>query len=86
MKTSHFAALYWPIWLAATIVSFLVYEIYALATGHPENTLSDWVWRVLKIGKNASFANWTAADFLTFGVWMTLFIWLTFHFFFRRFT
>lgn len=86
MKPSRFAVLYWPIWLGLSIASFLAYEIYALSTGHPENTLSDWVWRTLKINGHTSVANWTASDFLTFGVWVVLFTWLTFHFFFRRFT
>lgn len=78
-------AVYWPVWLGIAIASFLGPEIYALVSGHPENTLSDWVWRSLKIAKNQSFLTWTAADFLVFGCWIVLAVWLTAHFFFRRF-
>lgn len=78
-------AIYWPVWLITAVVTFLVPEIYALVSGHPANTLSDWVWRTLKIAKNQHIGAWTAADFLVFGCWLTLVTWLTFHFFFRRF-
>lgn len=74
---------YWPIWLSVMVVSFLAPEIYALTT-NSVNTLSDWVWRSLNVTKNQQ--DWTAAHFLVFGVWLVLVIWLTFHFFFRRFT
>lgn len=86
MHPAKYATIYWPVWLITSIMAFLAVEIYALASGHPENTLSDWVWRTLKIGINEKISNWTAADYLTFGVWIVLFTWLTFHFFFRKFT
>lgn len=75
----------WPLWLAAAVTTFLIMEVYALCTD-PQNTLSWWVWRTLRITARTSPANWSAADFLTFGCWMVLVTWLTFHFFFRRFT
>lgn len=78
-------AVYWPVWLVTAVVTFLVPEIYALASGHPENTLSDWVWRTLKIARHQNPGAWTAADFLTFGCWVVLVVWLTAHFWFRRF-
>lgn len=74
---------YWPLWLTVVTLSLLGPEIYALAT-NANNTLSDWVWRQLNVTRNQQ--DWTAAHFLVFGVWLTLVIWLTFHFFFRRFT
>ena len=86
MHPASWAVWYWPIWLLTAIAVFLGPEIYALVSGHPENTLSWWVWDKLQISGHTSFADWTAGDFLTFGVWLTLVIWLTFHFFFRRFT
>jgi hypothetical protein len=75
--------LYWPIWLGVVTLTFLGPEIYALIA-NVDNTLSDWVWRSLNVSRNQQ--DWTAAHFLVFGVWLVLVIWLTFHFFFRRFT
>lgn len=75
--------LYWPIWLGVVTLTFLGPEIYALIT-NVDNTLSDWVWRSLNVSRGQQ--DWTAAHFLVFGVWLVLVIWLTFHFFFRRFT
>lgn len=75
----------WPIWLGAALGSFLGPECYALAT-NPRNTLSWWVWRHLRIVAGESPAQWSAVDALTFGVWMVLVTWLTFHFWLRRFT
>ncbi len=76
---------YWPIWLFAALVTFLGPEVYALAT-NKQNTLSWWVWERLRIVANESPAQWTALDVLTFGAWLVLVFWLTFHFWFRKFT
>jgi hypothetical protein len=86
MPASHWAIWYWPIWLFVFVGAFLGPEVYALVSGKPQNTLSWWVWRMLKVSTGERVSQWTAADFLTFGIWMTLFVWLTFHFFLRRFT
>jgi len=78
-------SLYWPAWLAVSVGAFLQREIWALQSGHPQDTLSEWVWRVLKVAVNRPLSDWSAAHFLVFGCWLVLFGWLTFHFFFRRF-
>jgi hypothetical protein len=75
----------WPIWLGVAVTVFLGFEIWALKT-NAANTLSAWVWRSLQISRNQSPLQWGASDYLTFGVWLVLFTWLTFHFFFGRFT
>lgn len=80
------AAVWWPAWLGIGIALFLLREVWALSSGRPQDTLSDWVWRVLKVAVNRPIGQWDAAHFLVFGVWLVLFGWLTFHFFFRRFT
>lgn len=85
MRTLWSAATYWPVWLAVLTVSFLVREIWALQSGRPQDTLSDWVWKALKVAVNKPVSDWTAAHFLVFGCWLVLVAWLTFHFFFRRF-
>lgn len=79
-------AWYWPVWLGVAVAAFLGPEIAALVSGRSANTLSAWVWRTLQITRDEAITSWGAADFLTFGVWLVLIIWLTFHFFFGRFT
>lgn len=76
---------YWTIWLSVLLATFLAPEIYGLCT-NSANTLSAWVWRALKISSHESLVYWSAADFLVFGAWLTLVIWLTGHFFFGLFT
>ncbi len=65
-------SLYWLGWI---VLGFLPPELYALFTGHPENTLSDQVWHAEGVG--ATFARWFVASFLG---------WLFFHMVFRKFT
>lgn len=77
---------YWPIQLAFAFLTFLGPEVYALAGGKPANTLSAFVWRTLQITRNENIGSWSALDYLTFGIWIVVFTWLTFHFFFGRFT
>ena len=69
MKT--WADYYWPIWL---VVLFGIPEGVALATGHPEWTLSDWVWRVFDVLPGSTLWEWRAVHFflLAFMVWLTL--------------
>lgn len=79
-------AWYWPAWLCVSVAAFLGPEICALVSGRPANTLSAWVWRSLNVHRAETIAQWSALDFLVFGMWLTLVVWLTFHFFFGRFT
>lgn len=83
---SHFAVSYWTVWLIITVASFLGYEIFALVTGHPENTLSNWVWMHLKIRAGESITQWSAGDLLTFAVYIAVFVaWLPWHFWLGKF-
>lgn len=74
----------WPWFLGVMVSVFLLFEIYGLCT-NSANTLSAWVWRALKISSNESVSQWSAGDFLTFGLWVVLITWLSFHFWFGRF-
>lgn len=85
MRVIWSAAVWWPTWLLAAVSLFLLREIWALASGRPGDTLSWWVWRNLGIMVGERPENWTAGAFLTFGLWIVLVVWLTFHFWFRRF-
>ena len=85
MRALWSAAVWWPAWLAVSVAAFLLREVWALASGHYQDTLSEWTWRLLKIAKNEPFTSWNAADYLTFGCWLVLVTWLTWHLWFRRF-
>lgn len=76
---------YWPVWLGVVIVTLMVPESVALMSKQADDTLSEWVWRQLKVTTDQQLP-WTAAHYLVFGGWVTLMTWLTWHFFFRRFT
>jgi hypothetical protein len=86
MKALWSPAVWWPAWLALFTGLFLLREIWALAAGDTAGTLSDWVWRQLAIIKGETPAQWSAVDYLVFGAWVVLVSWLTFHFFFRKFS
>jgi hypothetical protein len=83
---SGFAECYWAAWLAAVLVSFLAYEVLSLVTGHPENTLSNWVWTHLRIHAGESITQWSAGDLLTFAAYIAVFVcWLPWHFWLGKF-
>jgi hypothetical protein len=86
MKWLWAPAHYWPIWLFGLVLGvFGVREFTALATARSQDTFSCWVWHALKVHKNESIGQWDALDFLMFGLYCTVFIWLAFHFFWHRF-
>lgn len=70
LKTAY--ALLWIIWLG----SFLAIEFSALLSGHPQFTLSDFVWRAERLGRAwtvlryfiAVFCVWLAGHMI-FGWW-----------------
>jgi hypothetical protein len=81
-----FAERYWAAWMVAVLASFLWLEILSLVNGHPENTLSAWVWEHLKIRAGESITQWSAGDLLTFAAYVTVFIcWLPWHFWLGKF-
>lgn len=87
MKWLWAPAHYWPVWLGVTIGTFLLREIWALATKHPQDTLSAFVWQHLHIVAKESIGHWTATDLLLFLTYVSVFvIWLPAHFWFRKFT
>lgn len=83
-KTS-WGNVYWPVYLAVSLAAFLAAEIYALVSGGAPNTLSQWIWSRLNITSNEKLVSWSALDYLIFCQWMSVWSWLTYHFFFHRF-
>ena len=83
---SPIATAYWTGGLIAVIATVLGFEVFALATGHPENTLSNWVWTHLKIRLGETITQWSAGDLLTFSVYVSVFVlWLPWHFWLGKF-
>lgn len=81
-----FAERYWAIWMVVTLCAFLWLEILSLCNGHPENTLSAWVWEHLKIRVGESITQWSAGDLLVFAAYVTVFVcWLPVHFWWGKF-
>lgn len=61
---------YWLGWATTTLIAFLVPELYALFTGHPDRKLSNAIWRL--------------EDLLPYSlawrlVFMGLIVWLGYH-------
>jgi hypothetical protein len=75
---------YWPLCLSLIIAMVLGPEIYALIT-NVYNTLSWWVWQQLEVSPLPT-TPWTAAHLIVLGLWLTGNIWLTGHFFWRKWT
>jgi hypothetical protein len=72
---------YWAIWFLVTFpVAFLVPELYAIFSGHPENTLSNQVWKIETFMPGQSIVNWTAMHVLVGGVLALVLLWLVGHF------
>ena len=74
---------YWLAWFVVTFpVAFLVPEMIALASRHPENTLSAQIWRLEGFlpGHAGPVWNWTALHILIGGVLAVLLLWLIGHF------
>lgn len=87
LRAAWSAAVWWPVWLGAGVGLFVLRECWALASRRPQDTLSDWTWRQLHIVARESITQWSAADLLTFAVYITVFVvWLPWHFWFRKFT
>lgn len=77
--TGHMAR-YWLVWFICAFGTFLVPEVYELATGHPERTLSAAIWRWEKLRVGQGVWQWDAAHFLFTGVFILVAVWLIGHF------
>jgi hypothetical protein len=83
---SSVARVYWAVWLILGTAAFLAYEIYSLASGRPQDTLSYWVWTALHIRPGESISQWSFKDLITFLAYMAIFVgWLPWHFWYRLF-
>lgn len=72
---------YWLVWFLVTFpAGFLIPETIALATGHPENTLSAAIWRLEDLTPGQPIGHWSAFHLLFVGVLAVLFVWLLGHF------
>ena len=71
---------YWAIWFALAFGTFIVPETIALATGHPERTLSGAIWRMEALKAGEPVTGWTFAHFAFTSVFALTTLWLIGHF------
>ena len=75
---------YWLIWFVSFFLLFIIPEVAALVSGHPERTLSAAIWSLE--GYTPKGWGWNAFRFLFLGAFSWLCIWLIGHFSFRLWT
>lgn len=73
-------SLYWLILVGGFVALFLPPELWALATGHHENTLSAQFWRLGDVVANQPITQWAPEHWAMAGIVTLLFGWLVVHF------
>jgi hypothetical protein len=71
---------YWWLWAVTSGAFFLAPEIWALASGHPEATLSAWIWRMEDFLPDQQIWHWNAFHLLFIAMLLVLDVWLLGHF------
>jgi hypothetical protein len=73
--------LYWAVWFATAMVTFLVPELYAIFSGNDQNTLSFAVWALEgKTVGNPDPLTWNFAHAAFTSSFIILVVWLIGHF------
>lgn len=70
---------WWQYYLPIAFGLFIVPETIALVTGHPENTLSEFVWRTFGVIRNQPIQDWSAGHFLFAGMLAVVGVWTILH-------
>lgn len=76
---------FWLTWFTVSFLVFLTVEVWALASGRPDRTLSEAVWRLEEFKNNQSIWNWSAIHYWFMGAFSLTNLWLFFHFGWGRF-
>lgn len=71
--------IYWLCWASIAFVTFLVPEIYALATNW-RRTLSAAVWSLERFTPGQPIPHWSAGHIWFISIYAVLVFWLLFHF------
>lgn len=83
----NWAATYWTAWFALAFpIGFVPMEFTAIGSGHPENSLSAFIWRVFHVVPHQPIQQWSAGHVLLGGAFALLAIWLIGHFVFGAWT
>jgi hypothetical protein len=75
-------SVYWLCWFCGAFFAFLIPEVYALAAGHDENTLSAQIWHLESLTPGQHIWQWSAAHWLIGGMLAVTLVWLIGHFLF----
>jgi hypothetical protein len=84
--SSQLADRLWLAWFLISFLTFLIPELLALLSKHPEWTLSASIWRLESYDPAKGMRTWNAFHFLFAGELLVLDLWLFCHFIFRKFT
>lgn len=76
----NWASIYWLCTVGGFLLAFLPVELWQIAAGHPENTLSAQVWRLGDVIANQPITQWAPEHWMTFILALLLFGWLIVHF------
>lgn len=73
-------SIYWLALVGGFVALFLPPELWAIAHGHPENTLSAQFWRLGDVVANQPISQWAPEHWAMAGCVTLLFGWLILHF------
>jgi hypothetical protein len=77
---SHFALTFWTIWFISWFSTFITYEVWQIAAGRPQNTLSAAVWHMLGVVRGQPITQWSFFHLFFIGLFVLTMAWLTGHF------
>lgn len=77
---SHAVSVFWLVWFATSVVSFMAMEFTMIAQKRFQDTLSAQVWRLEQFLPGDNLWQWTAVHVLIGGALGVLLIWLLLHF------
>lgn len=73
-------SVYWLSLVGGFLLLFLGPELYAIGTGHSEDTLSAQFWRLGDVVASQPLSQWAPEHWVMAGVVTLLFTWLIVHF------
>jgi hypothetical protein len=71
---------YWLGWFIGWFSTFIVPEVYMLAAGRSQDTLSAAVWHMEDLIPGQNISQWNFAHLAFCGLFSLLVVWLIFHF------
>ncbi len=73
-------SIYWLALVGGFVALFLPVELYALASGRPQDSLSAQFWRIGDVVASQPMSQWAPEHWVLASVVTLLFVWLILHF------